>query len=124
MVELEASACGVPVVVYAKDPESPFLPKKSDARELANLLDALASDADFCDRYAKECREYVLNKHEAGKVAGQFASIAGPKVRSVRNDCDLTIGDLAHIELGTGLEIVERIAGGRVSALRNRLIGS
>lgn len=121
MAELEASACGAPVVVYSKDRSTPFLPKTSDPYELARLLDALVEDEEFRRRYALECRGYVLKHHGAGKLAARFESIVG---RSERTEGEGNAArDLVQMELGTGLELAEKVLGRSSGALRKMLLG-
>jgi glycosyltransferase involved in cell wall biosynthesis len=123
MSELEAAACGVPVTVFSKDRDSPFLPRRSDPQELADLLDLLIDDEHFRANYSKDCRDFVLQNHSLEKVAAGFSNVieqAGPHPRGARS---LGLQDLAHLELGTTLELVERLTDdGRPSELRRRLI--
>lgn len=121
MAELEASACGAPVVVYSKDPSSPFLPKTPDPIELAALLDRLVADEGFRRRYASDCREYVLAHHDARALAARFGAIVdGPERLSGEG---ASARDIVQMELGTGLELAERALGRSSGVLRRVLLG-
>jgi hypothetical protein len=124
MAELEAAACGVPVTVFSKDKSTPFLPKHADAQELADLLDLLIDDEHFRRDYASSCRDFVLQNHSMEGAVAKFSSVVEEAARTPRVNYEFGLHDLFHLELGTGLELMEKVtAGSPVSAIRSRLLG-
>jgi glycosyltransferase involved in cell wall biosynthesis len=124
MVELEAAASGVPVTVYSKNSDTPFLPKRADAKELADLLDRLVEDDQFRSDYANRCRDFVISNHSLEKTAADFAAIVQMAAAHRRPNYEFGLHDLGHLELGTGLELIEKgTSGSPVSAIRARLLG-
>jgi glycosyltransferase involved in cell wall biosynthesis len=124
LAELEAASCGVPVTLYSKDPESPFLPKTPDPQALSELLDKLIEDVNFRTRYAERCRALVLTRNQADEVAYNFAALVEAASFSGTRGYEIGLKDLAHLELGTGFEILERTIGRSESkSLRSMLLG-
>ncbi len=115
MTELEAAACGVPVVVYLRDEKSPFLPKKNDPRSLAEAMDLLIEDSKFSTEYAKACSEYVLKNFSLAKVTGRLERILATS--SPERHHRSTMKSLPNLVAGTGFELADRILRGRVFAL-------
>jgi hypothetical protein len=120
LAELEAAACGVPVTVYSRDPNTPFLPKRPDPAELARTIDRLLQDPDYREEYVMECMQYVKQHHDASMLAGEFDRIVQHSHR--QEGGRLGLRDLAQLELGTGLELFEDILGGPSKLLRSRLL--
>ena len=57
-VELEASAAGIPVTVWAPG-RRPYLPKVNTSSALSEVLDRLVTDEQFRMEYGQPCQEYV-----------------------------------------------------------------
>ena len=119
--ELEAAACGVPVTVFNSDGNLPFLPKRSDPLELAELLDRLIEDEAFRAGYSSKCRDHVVRHHDAARLAEQFAetverSDLHPPQTGAR------LGTIANLEAGTGVELFGRILGEKSKPFLGRLL--
>jgi len=121
LAELEAAACGVPTTVFSKDAHSPFLPKHSDPVELAAVWDRIIEDHAFRQNYVSECRKYVMEHHNAERLASRFQRIVDESPK--KGGRSLQARDIFPLELGTGLECVERILGGPSGFVRARLLG-
>ena len=120
MTEVEAAACGVPVVVYLQDKKTPFLPKESDPRSLAEAIDGLVEDEKMRETYAESCTKYVLMTAGLGDVSRKFTGILDSKASTVRSR------PAAKITLypGSVFEVVGRILGERLfGLLKAHLIG-
>lgn len=120
MTELEAAACGAPVLTYQRDESTPFLPKSNDATALAAALDRMVEDPTFRRSYAKRCSEYVLQNFGLSKIASEFSEVKRRfPAESTRAGANLT-----GLYAGTGFELVGRLMGERrFSQLKASLIG-
>ena len=80
---VEAMACGKPVVSTStgsipevvKDRATGILVKPNDPRGLESALEELILNKQERDAFGRNAREWVLQKFEANKVAGQLANI-------------------------------------------------
>ena len=120
MTELEAAACGAPVLAYLKDPETPFVPKRRDAKSLAEAIDALIDDPKGRREYARRCRSYVLERTDRREAAYLLSRVVAsgdrPRPHQGRG--------IDGLFWGSGFEIVGRAIGERpFSRLKASLIG-
>lgn len=120
MTELEAAACGAPVVVWLEDEHTPFIPKTADPQALADAMDKLVEDEGFRRRYSSSCRDFAVGSVGLASVAALFTRVLatsrpGESPEAVRP---------ASLYPGTGLELVGRALGNRAfSRLKTSLIG-
>jgi len=120
MTELEAVACGAPVLVYLHDEGAPFLPKSGDPKALAEAIDRFVEDGESRKKYADACANYILPVVELAIVSTKFTDIWAASDRRNRGRSVRRTG----LFLGSGLEVVGRTLGSRTfKALKSSLIG-
>ncbi len=120
MTEMEAGACGAPVLVYLQDESTPFLPKHNDPQSLADAIDLVIEDEELRARYAQSCREYVLSFSGVAAVSEELLAVIEASDRSRRGR---RVG-FTGLFLGTCFELVGRVLGDRMfGVLKSTLMG-
>jgi glycosyltransferase involved in cell wall biosynthesis len=120
MTEMEAGACGAPVLVYLLDEHTPFLPKSNDSQSLAEAVDLLVEDEGLRARYSQSCSEYVLRSSNIDAISGELLAVMAASDMGPRTPD----GGLIQLYLGTCFELVGRLLGDRMfGLLKAALIG-
>ena len=120
MVEVEATACGAPVLVYLLDGSTPFLPKHNDPQSLAETIDRLVEDEALRARYARSCTDSVLPSASLSVVSSKLLALLAASDRKRRR----ARGGVAGLFLGTCFELAGRVLGNRGFALlKSSLLG-
>jgi len=73
-VEVEAAACGAPVLCYSPD-DTPFVPKEKDTSTIAKYLDRLVEDREFRSNLARSERKWVLENHDISMIVDRWRTL-------------------------------------------------